>query len=367
MLQGGVERVTLNLIAQFVRNGVDCRLALRRCHGELMGEACALVPVEELAPRGMHQFVPALARLLRRWRPTHVVTAFTDIAALTWLAMRFAHSRARWVHGAHNTHAAVVSRPGALGAARFRLDTRLADFVYRRADAIVAVSEGVRSEILTQFGIPCERVITIYNPVIPESELRPTREPRHPVDEPWRIVAIGRLTRQKGFDLLVRAMASVPPPWQLDIWGEGPERDLLERLIASLGLAPMIHLRGYTARPFDVLRDSDLFVLPSRYEGLGNTLIEALACQCQIVASDCQHGPSEILQGGRLGRLVPVEDIAALAAAIRDFTTDESRFDPQALLARAADFGIHTANLRWRAVLNDTGSNQFKAAATKPG
>lgn len=351
MVSGGVERVTLNLVSQFVKDGVECRIALGRCYGELLPEAESLASVEELAPRGMHQFVPVLSSVIRSWQPTHVVTAFADVAALTWLAMRLAQSDARWVHGVHNTHALVAARPGIGGALRYRIDNAMARFVYRRASVIVAVSEGVRREILQRFGISPTRVKTIYNPVVSDGELRVVPEPRHPADQPFRIVAIGRLTRQKGFDVLIRAMAKVSPPWQLDIWGEGPERRQLEQLITSHGLGSAIHLRGYTPGPFIVLRQADLFVLPSRYEGLPTTLIEGLACQCRIVASDCPHGPREILQNGKLGRLVQPEDVDELAGAIRDVVAGRARVKTSQLLQRAGLFSVRSATKRWLDVM----------------
>lgn len=357
MVSGGVERVTLNLIGQFTRDGIECRLALRRCRGELLNEARSLTTVEELAPRGMHQFVPALSKLIKSWQPTHVVTAFADVAALTWAALHLAKSRARWIHGVHNTHTSVTARPGIWGGLRYRIDNRLAGFAYRRANVIVAVSEGVRLEVIKQFGVAPARVTTIYNPVVPDAALRLAPEPRHPTDQPFRIVAIGRLARQKGFDVLIRAMAQVPGPWQLDIWGEGPERMKLKQLISGLSLGSAIHLRGYTRDPYAVLQQADLFVLPSRHEGLPTTLIEALATQCQIVAADCPHGPREILIDGRLGPLVPPENPDALADSISRVRAGEYRVDAKALRRRAQDFTLETSCTQWRALLEQARIN----------
>lgn len=351
MVSGGVERVTISLIRGFQHEGRDCALALRRAHGEFLDEARSLCVVHEIAAGGRHQFVPNLARLIRTWQPTHVVTAFDDVGALTWLAMRMARRRPCWVHGVHNTHAPITTRKGALGKPRYWLDNRVASFVYRHADAVVAVSEGVRNEILEWFHVASNRVTAIYNPVVPDDQLRDVPEPRHDPSEPFTIVAIGRLTRQKGFDVLIEAMRDVPQPWRLDIWGEGDERSNLKQLIARFGLESTIHLRGYATDPYVVLRSADLFVLPSRWEGFGNVLAEALACQCQIVATDCPHGPSEILLSGKLGRLVPVEDPSLLAAGIRDGIGKSATIAPHLLLDRAREFTQSTAAKKWEVVL----------------
>lgn len=352
MAFGGVERVTLNLIREFQKTGHQCVLALRRAHGDLLEEALSTVEVHELAPAGLHQFIPALVVLVRHTKPTHVVTAFADIALLTWLAMRIARSPARWVHGVHNTHSPVIARAGAWGKLRHWLDMNCAGFVYRRADALVAVSNGVRAEVVNRFRITPQRVSTIYNPVVPETELHVTRRIERSPRQPFTIVAMGRLSRQKGFDILVDAMQKVPQPWQLDIWGEGEERGTLQARIDSHGLQDFIRLCGYTPDPYTVLRDADLFVLSSRHEGLPTVLVEALACQCQIISTDCPHGPREILLDGVLGRLVTAEDPNRLAQSIGAAVLGtETPIEASLLLSRASEFTLETATKKWSALL----------------
>lgn len=350
MVAGGVERVTLNLIAQFICDGIECRIAIRHCQGELLQEARSLVPVTELAPRSLYQFVPNLAKLIRAWQPTHVVTAFADIGVLTWTAICLTKSATKWIHGVHNTHEAIAAHPGLTGRVRHLRDNRLAGFVYRRADKIVAVSEGVRNEIIKLFAISPSQVVTIYNPVIRDDQLQPRPEITN-VSWPYRIVAIGRLVRQKGFDVLIEALKQVRRPWELDIYGEGPERARLESLIADANLRAVVRLHGYTSEPFVALRHADLFVLPSRYEGLPTVLIEALACQCQIVSTDCPQGPREILQAGRLGQLIPPDDSLALARAIELVVGGEHRVNPDFLIERARAFSVAGSTRLWKRLL----------------
>lgn len=357
MVSGGVERVTLTLIREFVRDGHPCALALRRAQGEWVDEASGLCDVFELAPHGLHEFVPSLARRISTWKPTHVVTAFVDVGVLAWLAMRKAGARPRWIHGVHNTHSAVTAHAGIRGRFRFWLEGRFARFVYRRADAVVAVSDGVRSEVVDGFHVEARRVTTIYNPVIAEGQLRPVPLPRHDPREPYTIVGLGRLARQKGFDVLIEAMACVPQPWRLHIWGEGDERPRLENLIARGGLQDAILLRGFTDAPHAVLERADLFVLPSRHEGLPTVLIEALAAQCQIVAADCPHGPHEILQAGRVGQLVPAENPRLLGDAIKNVMAGGAHVDPWDMLERARDFTIGAAFHAWRRLLLGSSEN----------
>lgn len=366
MVSGGVERVTLNLISMWRAEGVECALALRKCHGEMLAEAQSLVTVHELAANGIVHFVPRLSQLIRSWQPTHVVTAFADVALLAWLALKVARSDARLVHGVHDTHGDEAARPGLRGRMRHTFNNAMAGIVYRHASAVVTVSDGVRDEVLRKYPVPPSRVQTIYNPVISEEQLVVRADARAGLsDRPVRIVALGRLARQKGFDVLVSAMAriDVDRPWTLDVHGEGPERTQLEALIGRLALDARVRLHGYTATPFAVLRDADVFVLPSRHEGLPTVLIEALACQTQIVASDCPHGPREILEDGRLGLLVPPEDAAALSDAITRAITSEHWVEPRLLRHRARDFSLAASLAKWNDLLDSLRIGKANRAA----
>lgn len=346
---GGVERVRLTLIEYLSARGIECRLALRECRGELLERARSLTPVDELAPGGIHQFVPSLARLIRHEQPTHIVTAFPDIGLLTWLALRLARGRAKWIHSVHDAQSIVAAKPGTLGRLRHCVETRMARFAFPRADAVVTVSDGIHQDVLHMYAIAPSRVFTLYNAAVPDDQLVPRRASMS--RGVCRIVAVGRLSPQKGFDILIQAMARVPGAWSLEIWGDGTQRSALDELIAGLDLQDRVHLRGYTPDPFSVMRNADLFVLSSRHEGLPGVLIEALACGCQIVASDCLHGPREILQGGKLGELVLVDDVAALADGITRAVEGKSHVDPALLLERARDFTRSTCCARWEDLL----------------
>ncbi len=362
---GGVERVRLALIEYLTSRGVECCLALRRRRGELLHRALSLCPVVELAPKGIHQFVPALARLLQREQPTHVISAFPDVGTLCWLAIRISRSDACWIHSVHNTLAGgAASRSGLLGSLHYWLENRMAAFDYRRADAIVTVSDGVRDEIIHAYGIAPSRVTTIHNPVVPDDELAKPRRSTSP-SQPLKIVAIGRLVRLKGFDVLIQAMSMVHGAWYLDIWGDGPERKHLAGLVEQHGLQNKIALRGYTESPFDIMRGADIYVMSSRHEGLPATLIEALASQCQIVSTDCPHGPHEILQGGKLGKLVPPDDARALAGAIARVVAGEISFAPELLLVRAKDFTRATCGARWENLLRNVGGGSNAAPSAE--
>lgn len=355
MVTGGVERVTLRLVAGLQARGHECAFALRRAYGEFLPEAEALCPVFEVAARGLYEFAPRLAQLIQSWQPSHIVTAFPDVGVLTHLAIKQSRHKPYWVHGVHGTHDAVTASPGITGRLRYQLDQHFAAWVYKKADKVVAVSDGVRADILQSFTVDTNQVVTIYNPVLDESQLIPKRPAAFA--NPPKIVALGRLTRQKGFDILIEAMRQVPQPWQLEIWGDGEDKAALQNQIERCGLQDYIRLCGHTDQPLDMLRQADVFVLSSRYEGFGLVLVEALAAGCSIVATDCPHGPKEILANGRYGLLVDNENPQALAAGISQALIKTQPAGVEEMLERAREFSVNTAVLDWEYMLYNTHEN----------
>jgi GalNAc-alpha-(1->4)-GalNAc-alpha-(1->3)-diNAcBac-PP-undecaprenol alpha-1,4-N-acetyl-D-galactosaminyltransferase len=193
----------------------------------------------------------------------------------------------------------------------------LRPMVYRTATAVVVQTNDV-AEWAQRF-IPTDRVRTIPNPVPPPGAVRPPSADWLSDPRP-KVFAMGRLTRQKGFDILLRAFAACRADkldWYLVVLGEGEERGPLEGLAAELGLESSVRFPGYVSNASGVLRSADLFVLSSRYEGFPNALLEAMSCGVPVIAADCRSGPAAIVRDGVDGILVPAEDVSALTTAMR--------------------------------------------------
>jgi glycosyltransferase involved in cell wall biosynthesis len=349
MVCGGIERVTLTLASGFMDRGISCTLALRHRKGEFLEEADSLLTVHELARDGLHHFIPSLTKLIKQLEPTHVITAFNDIAALTFVALKLAKSEARLIHGAHNVHHIATATPGIIGSVKFKIDKIIARFIYNQAYSVVAVSRGVKDEIVKEFYISDKKITVIYNPVL-LVDTSPDSKPKHNNSSlPIRLLALGRLVPSKGFDILIEAasLLTTKIPWILDIYGDGPERRHLAELIDELGLASEVVLRGHTNEPYEPMRGADVFILPSRHEGLGIVLIEAMICGNQLIATDCPHGPKEILLNGVLGQIVPAGSAVDLANAIAAVIEDRFWVDPRKMLERANDFSPETAITSW--------------------
>jgi glycosyltransferase involved in cell wall biosynthesis len=141
----------------------------------------------------------------------------------------------------------------------------------------------------------------------------------------YRLAAAGRLTWQKGFDLLIRAFAGIAdrhPEWTLVIWGDGDDRAKLEQEVQDSGLSERILLPGTSRSPAEWAGDADVFVFSSRYEGFGNALGEAMAAGLPVVSFDCDYGPADLIDHDQNGLLVPPDDVPALASALDRLLSD---------------------------------------------
>jgi glycosyltransferase involved in cell wall biosynthesis len=192
---------------------------------------------------------------------------------------------------------------------------------YPFAEKIVAISNGVKAALM-RLGVDGSRVQVIYNPQNLDeitSAVSPV-PPQASAGQPFKIAAVGRLTEQKDYPTLLRAIRQLCDDGvnaRLIVFGEGPDAKALKALAARLNLQERIEWRGWIASPHASMSECDAFVLTSRWEGFGNAIVEAMACGLPVICTDCQSGPREILADGEYGQLVPVGDSAAVATAIR--------------------------------------------------
>jgi glycosyltransferase involved in cell wall biosynthesis len=198
----------------------------------------------------------------------------------------------------------------------------LIGWFYPWAYQVVTISKGAQKDLTNISGLAPTAVTMIYNPVVTDELIKKAQESLNHAwftqDAPPVILGVGRLEPQKDFETLIRAFQKVRDEREarLLILGEGEERKKLETLVQSLSLTDEVNMPGFVSNPFRYMANSDLFVLSSRFEGLGNVLVEAMTTGCPVVSTDCPSGPREILEDGRWGTLVQVGNENELATAI---------------------------------------------------
>ncbi len=319
--QGGADRVTLTLLERLDRSRFRPVLVLLRRDGELLDLVPDDVPILRLHTSSLGTAWLPLARLLRAERPEIMLSTSGGANVAAALAHRATRSASRLVLSERN----VLFRPPM--DLRRRLLLLAKRRLYGRADAVIAVSNQVRQDLLEHLDLDGSKLHVVDNPVVDDAFAGRAAQPCGHTwfdEETPVVLAAGRLVPVKGFDTLLHAFAAVAKrhPARLILLGEGPERDRLEALAETLGLADSVSMPGFAANPLAFMSRCEVFVLSSRAEGLPGVLIQAMACGAASVSTDCKAGPSEILRHEETGLLVPVDDSHALAEAILRYLKD---------------------------------------------
>lgn len=310
---GGLDRVAILLANGFARRGLKTELWLTRETGKVAGLIAGDMRTRIIAaPKGARgptlvAQIPALRRMVARHRPKLLLSAGNQANMVVALACRGSGT----VPIAKITNP--VDRPGVTGMSlryrrlRFGLTARLNRLTLTLSEADAA--EMRRRYRRASFA-------AVHNPYVTDAMLAAGARSRPRAAMP-HIVTIGRLAEQKDQATLIEALARLSArSWRATIVGEGPLKDMLVQRVGALGLAGRVSFAGFVPDPLPYLADADLFVLPSRWEGLPAAPIEAMACGCPVVATDCAPGLAEVMAAARQPPPIPVGDPAALAAAI---------------------------------------------------
>lgn len=314
--------------------------------------------------------IPTLAYYLRRERPDVLLSAASHVNLVASCARQLSATGIPLVLRVSNSPTGNLPYWPFVQRMVRRFLRALARRLYPLADAIIAVSDGVNRDVQILARVPAERITTIYNPIVgPDLE----RAARAPLDHPWLagggvpvVLGVGKFKLQKDFALLVRAFSRVrrSRPARLIILGDGGRRGELESLVQHFGLAQDVALPGFVDNPCAWMSRASVFVLSSAWEGLPGVLIEAMACGCPVVSTDCPSGPAEILDHGKFGPLVPVGDERAMADAILSVLANPVQ--PELLRARAQLFSIDAAVTRYLEVLAKQVSRRRQLCGPQP-
>lgn len=369
---GGASRRCLTLASEFAQRGHRVDLVVVQPDGPLRSSIADTIRLVPLNSRWRH--VPmlstwrrfqawaatwALAAYLRRERPDVMMAGANSMLLTAVWAHLLAGQTGRLVLRICTHLTATASNTKRRSRPLLR---RLARRFYPRADAIITLSRDMAEDTARVIGVPVRQVVVIPNPVVSPHLTRLAGEPlTHPWFSPGGppvILGVGRLVKQKDFPTLIEAFALVrrERPARLVILGEAQDPQVRAHLVAlaeRLGVAADVDLPGLVDNPFAYMSRARVFVLSSAWEGLSGVLIEAMACGCPVVSTDCPGGSAETLLDGACGPLVPVGDPGAMATAIR--TVLDQPPESARLTARAADFSVDLSVQRYLEVLLPAG------------
>jgi glycosyltransferase involved in cell wall biosynthesis len=311
---GGAERVFSVLLQHLDRRSVEPHLALLQVEGSYLQDIPSDVPIHQLNVSRARYALPAIVRLVRRIKPRTVLSTLgqTNIALILSAPLFPRGTRIVLREASFPSLNLADSGHPRLWGKLYRL--------YRRADKVICLSDSLVDEMAQQFNVPKEKLVRIYNPVDFDRVRKLARCGTSPYSGSGpHLVAAGRLSREKGFDLLLAAMPVVLtrfPQASLTILGQGPLAIDLAAQAQRLGISEAVRLAGFQQNPWLYLKHANVFVLPSRYEGLPCVLLEALALATPVVVTDCSRAIAELRASYPRLVLVPPEAPEALAEAI---------------------------------------------------
>ncbi|HWF03235.1 MAG TPA: glycosyltransferase [Candidatus Angelobacter sp.] len=313
---GGAERVITTLLRHLDHTRFECHLGLVQSGNAFLSDIPAGVTVHQLRISRMRYCLPGIVKLARKIKPQTILSTVSYLNVMSILARPLLPRNTRLLIREATTPCAFLAK-----------DTehpRLWDFfyrrLYRRADKIICLSGSMQQDFVEHFQLPPEKLVRIYNPVDVEMIQRLGRGAGNPYTSAGpNVVVTGRLRKEKGVDLLLDAMQMVIqkiPSAHLTILGEGQDEAQLKAQAHRLGLNQNLDFLGFVQNPWVYVASADLFVLPSRAEGLPNSLLEALALGTPVLASDCVGAMRELQFIDPRIILFPAENPAAMADAI---------------------------------------------------
>ena len=316
---GGAERVMLTIINELALRGIKVTLILLRAEGPYLSEIHKSVTVVNIGRKRAILGLPFMISFLRKNKPDVIISALPHINMVTCWAQRISQTKSKIIITEHNTLSRSVKYAVTIRGRWLPFFMKLS---YPLANTIVAVSNGVADDLSNMLKLSRADIKVIYNPVVSDFLIKNSQKQ---IYHAWLesektpvILGVGRLTEAKNFASLIKAFSILVEiiPAKLIILGEGKQRDHLENMIKQLNLNDKVDLPGFIENPYPYMKKCELFVLSSIWEGLPTVLIEALSLGTKVVSTDCHSGPREILENGKWGTLVPINNVNSLAKAM---------------------------------------------------
>ncbi len=357
---GGAERVMCKLLSimesDFLAAGYRAHLILLDNLPEQQSVPAYVNKVTLDTKGSLHAGYKALKNTLFSIKPDICVSFLTRANMLNVsLAKRFGHKAVISERVNTSSHLS--------GGLKDFISKMLVRVTYPSADLVVAVSEGVKADLIENFGVSANRIQTVYNPYDVAAITAQSLEVVEDLPARPFIVGTGRLVNNKNFDLMLQAVAASNISHDVVILGQGEEKAALEARAAELGIAHRVHLMGFKSNPYPYISHADFFVSTSNAEGFPNAIAEAMCLGKAVVATNCESGPAEILTGDSpykvkgfkaeaYGCICEVNSVKGVADALNFMSADTNKKKYAARsLQRASTFSNEVFRQRIRAAI----------------
>ena len=314
MRPGGAERVVRNIIRYIDKERFSPVLGLLKKEGQLLGELPHDVEIAELGTDRVRYALIKLVKLAHEIRPDVILSILGQINLAIMSIRPLISRRVKFIARETNIPSKNISQGNFPNV--FPVLYRL---LYPKFDKVVCQSSDMMYDLATNFGVPLEKTIVINNPV----DIVDVKSRAHYSGELFRqskfnILAAGKLKYQKGFDMVLKSIAYFKDDaFHLTILGQGPEMGNLKSLAQDLNIAKQVTFAGLVSNPYPYMKQADLFVLSSRFEGFPNVALEAMCIGKPVVAFQCPGGINEIIKDGINGFKVDANDYVALSKAVK--------------------------------------------------
>ncbi len=311
---GGAERVLTTLVDGLPPNEYQTRLFVLNNKGDLKADFSRIGFVHDLATERLRHAFWRLWRVLSLFHVDSVFTSQVHLNIGLLAIARLMPALTVIVREANMPSACLKSGHWP------RWYRPLYRWALRRADKVIASSHQMAAEFRTDFAIPESRLAVLYNPVDRDRIRSRAGAPVRSPGEGRRFVAVGRLVRQKGFDRLIEWMKAMPGADRLEILGDGPEKEKLQQQIMEAGLDTRVHLSGFCGNPAPIVAGADALLMPSRWEGMPNAALEALALGTPVIATTESGAIGEIAALAEPGAVTVTDDLPNAMMAVSPST-----------------------------------------------
>ncbi|RUM66918.1 MAG: hypothetical protein DSZ05_03580, partial [Sulfurospirillum sp.] len=309
---GGAERVVLTLLQHIDRTRFEPVLVLLKKEGHYIDQIPENTEVIDLQASQARKALWKIIKIIHTQKPDTVFTTLSHLNLIIAILRPFLSRKVTFIARESNT-VSVRNRREKYP----RLFDWLYRHVYQNFDLIVTQAEFMKNDLIQNYGIAPEKMVVIYNPVDAEAVMKQSEAAKADLPQGvCNLLAVGKLGYQKGFDLLLQSISKLDERYHLTILGEGTDRQKLQQLIARYRLHKRVTLAGFAQNPYTFMKQADLLVLSSRFEGLPNVVLEANALGTPVVAFDAPGGTGEIVHENKNGFLVTPFDTEAFARAI---------------------------------------------------